>query len=273
MGPSKHQPSLTVGSNTASIAAEKMKMPLKSAAITKEAFVTPTKQCGPRVRGSSSRTNWKRSNPLFSSPADGEGVSTPDSIFSPGVSEVFSPPLDVSTPLSVCDYPGEFRRSRRSYKRREEESPTRQLPPSLKKLTINEGVSSTSPILISDDEDPYLGSDDEDGWVTANEYSMLETLISRGDGSSVDDDAIADPSDASNEHEEDEAQPAHYDGVHMTSLGVDQPRIKFERLQKRMLPLRRLHDRIVEGAKPDTAASGYIYYQGVVERTMGQVHK
>ncbi|KAJ3465449.1 hypothetical protein MRS44_006107 [Fusarium solani] len=98
----------------------------ETAMIDKTACVTPTKQRGRPGR------NSRPSTPRTRQPVDAfdslsvmdEGSPlSPESVISPGVSEIFSPVSTVSTPMSIPDSDIRPRRSR--YSRGEDESPTR----------------------------------------------------------------------------------------------------------------------------------------------------
>ncbi|KAI8723810.1 hypothetical protein NCS52_00237800 [Fusarium sp. LHS14.1] len=94
--------------------------------IDKAACITPTKQRGRPRRNSRPSTPRTRQvvNPFDSlSVIDDALPSSPESVISPGVSEVFSPFSTASTPMTIPD--SEIRPRRSRYSRSEDESPTR----------------------------------------------------------------------------------------------------------------------------------------------------
>ncbi|RTE82863.1 hypothetical protein BHE90_002588 [Fusarium euwallaceae] len=97
----------------------------------KTACVTPTKQRGrPSHDSRPSTPRMRQGVDAFDSLSVlGDALpSSPESVISPGVSEVFSPVSTASTPMSILD--SEIRPSRYWYSRGEEESPTRRQGPS-----------------------------------------------------------------------------------------------------------------------------------------------
>ncbi|RSL67745.1 hypothetical protein CEP54_003084 [Fusarium duplospermum] len=99
--------------------------------INQPAIVTPTKQRGRPSRNSRPSTpRTKQGVGAFDSLSvlDDALPLSPESVISPGVSEVFSPISTASTPMSIPD--SEIRPRRSCYLRGEDESPTRRQRPS-----------------------------------------------------------------------------------------------------------------------------------------------
>ncbi|KAM5348852.1 hypothetical protein ACJ41O_008675 [Fusarium nematophilum] len=237
------------------------KVTRKGAATNKEELVTPTKPQGSLTRNrriSFSGVNRGRGGDVPLSPL--VDVESPASVFSPGPSEIFSPPLSQPTPDETPD--SEYHRPphrRRSQKRADDESPTRR------------AAARRKSALAAVDPKASRGSFSESDGDVANMSSeeLLRREESHGEDSAVDDEPVECrlKTGKGKPGKEAEAQITGDDDTPSIPRPVsgkrNQPMV-FERLSTtKQCRLATILDKMKEQLHPKGFSSGYIYCYGV----------